>query len=142
MKIEIKDKIINENCTDSYVVECKAMYGDADGYGKVEVGGFKKNQDEVLLWNFLETCERLVSEYPYGRGGGDDYNHVEGFNKWFDADMMSDEEYHSLSERVKSLTTGWLLDPTSFEGAQASFESFKVFYYDENGVKHNVEYTL
>lgn len=142
MKIEIKDKIINENHTDSYVVECKAMYGDADGYGKVEIGGFKKNQDEDLLQDLIKTCESLVSEHLYGRGGSDVYGHVEGFNKWFDADMLSDEEYHLLPDRVKSLTTDWLLDPVGLGETKASFESFKVFYYDENGVKHNVEYTL
>lgn len=140
MKIEIENAI-NIKYKNMYVVECEAMYGDADGYGSLEVGGFIKGQDEAHLEDFLLFCERMKNAYPRGRGGYDDYNHIEGFDKWFDADNLSDEEYQSLPERVKILSTYWLNDPQG-DGMQASFKGYKVFYYNENGVKHHTTVIL
>lgn len=141
MKIDIKDKALKDEYINAYVVECEAMYGDADGEGILEVGGFAKGKDEIYLEDFLGFCERMKVAYPHGRGGYDDYNHIEGFDKWFDADNLADEDYHALPEKVKFLSTYWLNDPQG-DGMQASFEGYKVFYYDEQGIKYNTSVEL
>lgn len=138
MRIEIKDKALKRKYFNAYVVECVAMFGDADGYGKVEVGGFVKGQDERYMEEFLKFCDRMQEAYPHGRGGYDHYNHVEGFDKWFNVDSLKEDEYEALPDKVKELSTYWLNDPQG-DGIQASFDSYKVYYYDALGVKYNVD---
>lgn len=120
-----------------YMVECEAMFGDADGEGQVNIGGFVRGQDEALIEDLLKTCERLVKAYPNGRGGSADYNHIDGFNRWFDADALPEEEYDALSEVHQNFIADWLYEPNGM-GQQATFKGYKVYYYDENGVKHDV----
>lgn len=141
MKIKLLEKADTPDYRNQYVVECEAMFGDADGKGMVVIGGFIKGQDEEHLEDLLQTCERLEKAYPYGRGGGDDYDHIDGFGRWFRPDNLSEEEYNSLPECVRDLCAEWLLEPDGM-GHQASFEGYKVFYYDENGVKFNVAVEL
>lgn len=139
MNIAIGKKVLVP--IDSYVVEIETMYGDADGYGKIIVGDFKKGE-ESYLEDLLKTCNRMKDEYPYGRGGGENYNHVEGFNKWFDIDDTTEEEYEAIPERIKNdLSTYWEYDPQG-DGTHASYDGHKVFYYDENGVKYKVSVSL
>lgn len=139
MEFRIGEKV--KTPINAYIVRCEAMYGDADGYGELLIGPFKRNQDEEHLQDFIQFCERMKREYPWGRGGGDDYNHVEGFNKWFCSDNLSEEEYEALPQTVKDVGDYWLNDPQS-DGSQASFEGYSVFYYDENGAKFNVSVRL
>ena len=138
MKINIGNKV--KTPIDSYVVEVETMYGDADGWGRVIVGDFKIGEEEYLE-DLLKTCERMDEAYPHGRGGWDNYNHVEGFNKWFSIDDTTDEEYDSMSARMKELASEWEFDPQS-DGSHASFYGYNVFYYDKNGVKHSVSVEL
>ncbi|MEB9469509.1 hypothetical protein P4J10_23230 [Bacillus cereus] len=138
MELTIKEKVINISYLNAYVVECEAMYGDADGWGEVEVGGFTRGKDEHLLKEFLEFCERMKNAYPNGRGGYDDYGHVEGYDKWFYADNLTTEEFERLPKKVQELSTYWLNDPQG-DGMEATFKDYEVFYYDESGIKHNVE---
>lgn len=133
MKLKVGKNAVNESYFDSYVVECEAMFGDADGKGFVSVGGFKKDKDESYLEEFLDLCERLKKESRTSES----YGHVEGFNKWFDIDFLSDDEYETMPETIKNLSVYWLLDP-QVDGRPASFRNYKVFYYDKTGVKYHV----
>lgn len=141
MRINILGEAEAPNYRDKYVVECEAMFGDADGKGMVVIGGFVMGKDEEYLADLLQTCERLTKAYPHGRGGGDDYDHIEGFNRWFRPDNLSLEEWESLPKAVQDLSSEWLMEPDGM-GHQASFEGYEVFYYDENGVKFNVAVEL
>lgn len=124
--------------TNCYIVECKAMYGDADGYGQLDYGEFKFGRDEDILVEFIEFCERMKNAYPHGRGGYDDYDHIEGFYKWFNQDDMDNDEWETMDERIKKFCNFyWLRDPQG-DGMQASFKGYKVFHYDVTGAKFNV----
>lgn len=76
-----------------YILKVDAMIGDADGDKDVELGPFKKGEEDQLQ-DAIETCDRMLKAYPGGRGGGDDYNHIEGFEKWFEYDWPSDPMSH------------------------------------------------
>lgn len=141
MKINVTGKTYTPDYRNKYFVECEAMFGDADGEATVIVGGFLKGRDEEVLEDFLLTCERLSNAYPNGRGGGDEYNHVEGFNRWFQVESLERDEWDSLPEVVQILSADWVMEPDGM-GHHATFEGYEVFYYDENGVKFNVAVEL
>ncbi|AMB18726.1 hypothetical protein BH780_gp143 [Bacillus phage Eldridge] len=114
MKFSIKGQKMDKRYKDCFVVELKAMFGDADGYGSMEAGGFKKDRDEEELSEFLRLLERM-EHLP-----GDEASELEGFEKWFEQDKFD-----------------WLSDPTRH--GYASLDGYEIFYYDENGVKCEVE---
>lgn len=98
------------NC---YVVEVEYMHGDADHYQTEEdTFGVNKRQDLIDYLNFLERC---LAEYPYGRGGSDDYDHIPGYDE---------------------MVSSWPCDDC---GIQASLEGYEVFFYDSTGTKHDCE---
>lgn len=137
MKFKIKNPI-KSKYVDCFVVVVDIMYGDADGYDKLTVHGFKKDNDESLLIDLIETLERMGKAYPRGRGGSDDYNHVEGFNSWFAVECLSEEEYESLSEIQKSFSEDWKCAPGGY-GIQGSYKGYNIYYYDMFGNKYNVD---
>lgn len=137
MKLKIGNTAVDKSYFNSYVVECEAMFGDADGEGFVNIGGFVKDKDEIYLEDLLNLCKRLKKERRINEG----YNHVEGFNKWFDIDYLTDDEYDALPETIKELSIYWLNDP-QVDGRPANFRNYKVFYYDKTGVKYHVNVTL
>jgi hypothetical protein len=124
---------------DAFVVEVKVMYGDADGYGNFEIGPFARDEDEALLGDFVTLCKGMDEAYKYGRGGDDDYNHVPGFNEWFDSENhLTEEQWDALPKKQQELCWDWPRDPQG-DGIQSSFEKYEVFYYDETGVKFDVK---
>lgn len=136
--------IINENrkapkYKDCFVFKIKVMYGDADGYGEVVVSGFKTDctESKDLMVDLVKTLIRMNDAYPHGRGGYDDYNHVEGFIEWFGDEMF--DGYDDLSELHQSLLgNSWPYD-TSGYGIQSSYKSYKIYYYDSIGNEFDVK---
>lgn len=126
------------NYRNAFVVECEAMYGDGDGYETVKLGPFIKDEDEDLLGECVHFCNRMEAAYPHGRGGDARYDHVDGFDKWFNVDNMEEEEYNKLSAKEQNLSSDWPYQPDGY-GTQASFQGHKVYYYDETGVKFDVK---
>lgn len=137
MNFKIGKKLIEERYLGCYVVEIKTMYGDADGYGKVIVGGFKKDFDENLMIDLLKTCERMEKAYPNGRSGYDSYNHIEGFNRWFNIEDLDEDIWESLSEHEQNFTGDWESEP-GYDECQASYYDYSIFYYDDLGFKYEV----
>lgn len=137
---EIGEQVIKEQYLGCYVVEIKTMYGDADGYGKITVGGFKEGEDEDLLNEFLDLCERMETFYPNGRGGEGDYDQVEGFEKWFKSYDLDPEDWDAMTEREKRLygDNEWEDDPNGY-GDQATYCDAKVYWYSYTGAKYNVD---
>lgn len=137
MKFKVGRPSIAASYGDCFVIEVKGMYGDADGYGSLSYGPFHHTEQE-LMTSFIEFLDRMAAAYPHGRGGYDDYYHVEGFKEWMDADSLTQEEYDALPKRIKELSQYWLNEPQG-DGMQASYNGFKVFYYNPYGVKYDVE---
>lgn len=106
-----------------FVVTVTFMYGDADGSGSEEIV-FDKTQERELI-DFLNFLGRCASAYPGGRGGSDEYDHIEGWDKWVN------EETHD--EALPWLE--WQADPT-YDGSTASFRGATVCWYNPEGVKY------
>lgn len=88
----------------------------------------------------VKTLDGMKTAYPDGRGGYDTYNHVEGFSRWFGGEILDDfrEEYEKMEEWEQRLHwNDWPYDSDGY-GIQSSFDSYKVFYYDEYGNKYEV----
>lgn len=105
---------------DKFVVTVEFMYGDADGEG-IEQVAFGKNQKDLLV-EFLNFLSRCANAYPGGRGGCDDYDHIEGWSKWVDYEGGGNNP-----------TLEWQNDPQG-DGFQASFRHAFVEWYDAAGV--------
>lgn len=118
----IASQSIKPRYRDKFVVTVNFMYGDADGSGSEEIE-FDKNQEPELI-DFLNFLGRCAAAYPGGRGGSDDYDHIEGWDKWVN------EETHD--ETLPWLE--WQHDPTC-DGATASFRGASVVWYNTEGVK-------
>lgn len=110
---------------DVFILSCTAMFGDADGYKTFEVASFANGDDGFGdLESAIRTCERMKAKYPYGCGGDTTYDDVEGFAQWF-----SDGD-------------NWPWDPFTDGQIIASYDSYELSYYDNDGVKHPVKVTL
>lgn len=145
MKFLINDKPVESQHKNCFVVEVNVMYGDADGYGKVNVAGFRKDCEvsQAHMEDLIQTLEKMEKAYPHGRGGYDTYDHVEGFLKWFGGEILDEFEewYNGLPEwQQRFYLNDWPRDPSG-DGIQSSIEDYKVFYYDENGAKYEVRVT-
>lgn len=143
MEFEIARNPLEPKYKDCFVFEVEVMYGDADGYGLLEVSGFKKDceKSKSHMEDLVKSLEGMRSAYPHGRGGSDDYDHVEGFSKWFGGEISDEfrEWYENLEEwEQKFYWNDWPYNPDGY-GVQASFEEYKIFYYDETGNKYEVE---
>jgi hypothetical protein len=151
MELIIERAVVPTATPNSYEVVINTMRGDADGYEDVIVKPFIKDQDEASLFYLLETLERTAVRYPYGRGGGDSYSDVEGFNIWFDNEFYEEEadylkyadnpmpyaEYAAAKELVgDERDFDWPYE-TDYD-AENSYVSHAVFYYDTDLVKYNV----
>lgn len=110
---------------DVFVLTCRAMFGDADGYEDVKVGQFShSNEDQEKLEEAIRCCERMDKKYPHGMGGRGSFDDVEGFSKWFlDGDK-------------------WPYDPFTDYDIIASFDSYKVTYFDSESIEHPVNFTI
>ena len=143
MRFEIARNPLEPKHKDCFAFEVEVMYGDADGYGLVEISGFKRDceKSKAHMESLVETLEAMRAAYPNGRGGCDTYNHLKGFQKWFSGEIPDDfeEEYESLLEwEQKFYWNDWPRDPSG-DGIQSSFEDYSIFYYDEFGSKHEVK---
>lgn len=143
MEFRIMTKPVESEYKDCFVFEVKVMYGDADGYGKVKISGFKKDceKSQAHMEDLVKTFEGMKAAYPHGRGGYDDYDHVEGFSRWFGGEILDDfrDEYEKMEKWEQRLYwNDWPRDPAG-DGIQSSFKNYDVFYYDSLGNKHEVK---
>ena len=144
--------VLNDHTPNSYEVIIKTMIGDADGYLDVKVGPFIKGEDEAAITYLIETLDRLDKAFPDGRWGGTDYDNVEGFIPWFNSGNYTEVQYADYCRKspltyeqhleavklVGKRSVYWPSDPQQDNGDPTSYESFKIFYYDEHTVKHSV----
>ncbi len=115
MKITIKDPIKENNITETYKVDITTMTGDGDNYHHIIF--YYQNIIDVTV--MVEMCEELLKVYPYGKGGGDDYDHLDFFDEFFaDKWYYEDGQYCDL------------------------MDEYKITYFDENGKEYNVDVEL
>lgn len=164
MEFVVGEALPPQNIANSFSVEIGAYAGDADYYQSFSVDGFMKGEDEDLLENLVEMLRRLKSAYPHGRGGSSDYsyNRVKGFESWFSGDAIEYFEHRDGQDpdeskrfaeivqtfyaRVQSrksemgMTANWPEWPyDSTCDSECSLDKFRIFFYDENLTKHEVQ---
>lgn len=114
------------------------MFGDADGDGSETI--FLPKSKEAELPEFLSLLEKLKLAYPNGKGGYDGYGWVPGIWKYSDSDFIPDTITEEEAEEAKEASGIYLETPHGgFDGEEPSFQSYTIFYWDENGVQHHVE---
>ena len=101
--------------TNVYVLEVRIMHGDADLYQTIHFDA--PSQEEAI--EYIGLFDNMLAAYPHGRGGSEEYSYhnVEGFENLLDED--------------------WPRDVTC-EDTEASIDSYKVYWYNPLGVKHEV----
>lgn len=124
-----------------YVVEVTGSYVSSPGEAIVVMGGFVPDEEDAYLEDLVNTCKRLVNTYRYGRDIEDNYYDVEGYEKWFSPSAFTPSERSELPEVVRRISQEWLADSSGVSGSRATFKSFEVFYYDNEGTKFLVEHT-
>jgi hypothetical protein len=135
MEITIGDPIKPEVHKNEYKVVVKFMYGDADGYGSEEI--FIDKDDPILerFINFLNDCEKA---YPSGRSGYDNYDSDIVPDYWLFAEddkELNDEE--EALRKTSDIYLYWHYDPSG-DGIMASFNGYKITFFDAHGIEHKV----
>lgn len=117
---------IIDNPIEQYKVVITFMENDADGWPTQTIT-FNKGEEADLtdMMNFLARCSVA---YPRGKGGYDNYKHVEGYERWVVDEDFSEEEQ-------KDACIEWAYWDYEF---CCCFESVLVTYFDENGVEREV----
>lgn len=157
MKFVIKNPVVTDAPLDSFVIEYKTMRGDADGFSQNTVGPFKKGEHETHLENIIQVFKGIAEKFP---SGPYQYFNVPGFCNWFQDDIGSMDDFYNyypaqaarftpeeialVEESIPlameiELFPMWPFDKLAYESAQESLREWQVFYYDNNGVKHEVE---
>lgn len=149
MELIIQEAVPSNKTPNSYEVVIKTMRGDADGYDYIIMEPFIRNQDEASIEFLLEVLTELAAAYTHGMGGMDNYSHVKHFETWFGGSSYDTEEsYLKYAQNTLPyaeyaaaiLVVGeHYADWPAEEGYQNSYEGFKIFYYDDNAVQHNVQ---
>lgn len=147
--------------TDSFVVEITTYQGDSDGNSVFRVGPFVKGKDEESLQSLIETLERVLETFRWPTNQLENHHYdVLGFYHWFSNEDRSiefmQENYPEILERhgvevhteLARLTDGfypdWPMDhlyglrETRYGFICESLRQYKVFYYDNAGVKYSV----
>lgn len=133
-----------ENPKDAFLITCTAMFGDADGYEEVKMA-LIPNTPEYLpyLQEGVEFCERMAAYNPYKIGRDKSFKGIEGGDKWlnFYGPAYNDAEIPEIYLDITQCNEreGWPTDPMTDYTIEASFRGYKVRYFDENGVEHDVE---
>ena len=133
----IKSKVPKKDIRKGYLLIISTMAGDGDGYEDIEVGCFQ--EDELhLLEEVINVCDRMTEAYPHGRGGDDEYNHIEGFYRWFSQDCEDiDGNEMDISDIEHLAPFHWTHDSSGWYSSN-SIDGYKVVYL-EDGYEYQVE---
>lgn len=152
MSILISDRVpVKELPKEAFVIECDAMFGDADGSKIVTLGPFPTGiRGEQFLEEAILFC--LEAKQAQSR---EDVMALPGFENWFPAsadmgydievddtaDVDDDRNESTFPEAYKDFIdkeTGgvWPMDPFSDWSIPASFNGFKVYFYDSGSNKY------
>jgi hypothetical protein len=154
VKLTIGD-LIPAVASDSYMVEVRAMGGDADYYRDFAIGPFKRGEHEENLQSLLETLDRMKEKFGNsGMSWYENYNDVLGYYEWFHGihtlevlierhgDALVARDGEEIHQKIMDLSKGhssrWHGDAMVDCESPEQLDKFIVFYYDEAGFKHEV----
>jgi hypothetical protein len=143
MEILIKNPVKVPKYKNTYELVINFMEGDADDYHKSVVMIKEEHIDH--LKDLLDVVIRCNNAYQHGRGGCDEYNHIEGYNKYFSVEDLSEEEYDKLTEIFKSKHHNDSLIDHPYDSnsdCHDSFDGYELYYYDENYNKFETEVVI
>lgn len=140
---------------DGYMVEVRAMGGDADYYRDFAVGPFNRGEHEKNLQSLLETLTRMDEKFKdSGMSWYESYNDVLGYYEWFHGihalevlierhgDSLVARDGEEIHQKIMDLSKGhssrWHGDAMVDCERPEQLTSYSVFYYDEAGSKHAV----
>ena len=129
MEIIIGNKINPVTYKNVYKFDIEFMYGDADGYTNEVVFVRDENPNLKKFVKFLQNCQKA---YPNGRRGDDNYNDV--VEDW---ELFCSDGSWPKKDKNNIIQFFWPYDPGG--DIQASFESFKITYFNDICVEHEVE---
>lgn len=155
MKLTIGD-LIPTVASDGYMVEVRAMGGDADYYRDFAVGPFKRGEHEENLQSLLETLDAMYKKFKdSGMSWYENYNDVLGYYEWFHGihtlevlierhgDTLVARDGAELHEKIMGLSKDhsarWHSDSMTDGESPEQLTGYSVFYYDEAGFKHAVQ---
>ena len=138
---------------DSYMVEITTETFKGRSETKFSLGPFKRVPHQANLESLLKTLELIKTE-----GDNENFYSVLGFAQWFDkeipnleklnnsfrhtaADYYPEEEHEELFALSHGFVQDWPVEPSD-DCYMQNLDSYKVYYYDYNGVKYNTEVTL
>ena len=112
-----------------YCLNIEFMSGDAD-HSEYVLLSFEQNEEDIL-----KDCMRILEEWKVFNDGGEDFgefceNEAEA-NQFNKENKKSDKAYTILGDAAPS-------DVTSDHSRRASPESYKLSWYDENGIQYYV----
>lgn len=110
------------------VAQVRFMHGDADGDETVELAFSLLERNKLV--EFLQFAVRCSLAYQNGKGGCDDYSHVDGYSNW-----VYDEDVEYEQEPIWDHMLEWPMREGEY---YASFSSVSVVYYNESGQEYNV----
>ena len=132
--MEFKIKYEAEPISDVYEVQIFTIHADETSFETVEIGFFHKDEEEDLLIDLIETLNRMKE---FGNWT-DNYPVVEGFNRWFGSEKLSEEEWEALGSNYRDIAEG-LTWPCNIHGKAARMETFAITFADWAGRECPVE---
>ncbi|MDF2534334.1 MAG: hypothetical protein K0R18_491 [Bacillales bacterium] len=147
LKLTIGTMSDTPKSTNRYEIEVKFMHGDADAYTKEYVR--IPSEKIELVEEVLATLHKFKN-LPWNEARNSYSKHAE-YKLWFgheylgsmDGEPAYDEDWpeeitYEKWEEIGQYSFEWPRDVT-YREIDARLDGFKVFYYNENGVKFNVE---
>jgi len=118
MKFKIKETLTSYQKT--FTIEATAMHGDGDFNEIITFGPFNEER-ENMLFRYKKVLDNMLAS-DKETGNNRNYSNVRGFYELF---QNNDE---------------WKKDKTDPDRSEwAYIRNYKIFYYDENGTKHEIE---
>ena len=144
----------NKNQDPYYKLKFNYMIGDADGQTSEEMTVRVGQHDEVIErfvklinsleptkghWGVMLSGNRLYEHFQENQITEDDYNFLKAvmFDDW-DEDEEDGEETDNKYKEYESFFADCI--QAEAEYSFLVFEGVDLYYYDENGVKHNTEF--
>ena len=141
MELIIKKKTEDTVLKNVFVIVVTMMHGDADGYTTGEV--IIPKEKETLAKDAIAMLEEMLA-LPWN-GAREAYRKMPNFLAWFSGEFLEgysdywDSKYtYELWEEMNDYSFDWDRD-FSCEDVLTRCDGYEVFFYDENGVKHEVE---
>lgn len=142
MELKIGKLIKESKQAPCYAVEVKMMHGDAAHYTTQQVTIPEEKIERVK--EVIGVLDEMLN-LPWN-GAREKYSEMPGFLAWFGDEFLGDEEDENWDpavtdevwEEIGNYSFEWERD-VRYLHTNARLDRYKVFYYDANGLKYDVE---